>query len=180
VERDPATDQVLRQRKKLRGNMLQRGYQAFADQFGFTKRQVMEAMYRLEKTYDFMRKALRHLDTPYGRIELATALAQHPTASLPEACGDGARFKGAYRFLSNDAGAPPDLLHSHIEATDGRLAQVPLVLAVQDTTEIDGTSHPATQGVAPLGHRACQGLPVHSPLAVTPERVPLRLLAQQG
>jgi hypothetical protein len=112
-------------------------------------------------------------------IELATALAQHPSAALPEACGDGAMLKGAYRFLSNDAVEPQDLLHSHIEATYGRLAQVPLVLAVQDTTEVDWTSHPATQGLGPLGHQACQGLHVHSTLAVTPERVPLGLLAQQ-
>jgi hypothetical protein len=112
-------------------------------------------------------------------IELAATLAQHPTASLPEACGDGAMLKGAYRFLSNDAVEPQDILHSHIEATYGRLAQVPLVLAVQDTTEVDWTSHPATKGLGPLGHRACQGLHVHSTLAVTPERVPLGLLAQQ-
>ena len=112
-------------------------------------------------------------------IELAAALAQHPTAPLPEACGDGAMLKGAYRFLSNDAVEPQDLLHSHIEATYGRLAQVPVVLAVQDTTEVDWTSHPATKGWGPLGHRACQGLHVHSTLAVTPERVPLGLLAQQ-
>ena len=30
-----------------------------------------------------------------------------------------------------------------------------------------------------MGHRACQGLHVHSTLAFTPERVPLGLLAQQ-
>jgi hypothetical protein len=112
-------------------------------------------------------------------VELATALAQHPTASLPEACGTGAMLKAAYRFFSNDAIAPQDLLHSHIEATYSRLAQVPLVLAVQDTTEIDWTSHPATHGLGPLGHTACQGLHVHSTLVVTPERVPLGLLAQQ-
>jgi hypothetical protein len=112
-------------------------------------------------------------------VELATALAQHPTASLPEACGTGAMLKAAYRFFSNDAIAPQDLLRSHIEATYSRLAQVPLVLAVQDTTEVDWTSHPATQGLGPLGHTACQGLHVHSTLAVTPERVPLGLLAQQ-
>ena len=112
-------------------------------------------------------------------VELATALAQHPTASLPEACGTGAMLKAAYRFFSNDAIEPQDLLHSHSEATYSRLAQVPLVLAVQDTTEVDWTSHPATQGLGPLGHTACQGLHVHSTLAVTPERVPLGLLAQQ-
>lgn len=112
-------------------------------------------------------------------IELAAALAQHPSAALPEACGNGAMLKGAYRFLSNDAVEPQDILHSHIEATYGRLAPVPLVLAVQDTTEVDWTSHPATKGLGPLGHRACQGLHVQSTLAVTPERVPLGLLAQQ-
>lgn len=112
-------------------------------------------------------------------VELATALAQHPTASLPEACGTGAMLKAAYRFFSNDAIETHDLLHSHIEATYSRLAQVPLVLAVQDTTEIDWTAHPATQGLGPLGHRACQGLHVHRTLAFTPERVPLGLLAQQ-
>ena len=28
-------------------------------------------------------------------VELAGVLAQHPTAALPEACGDGARLKAA-------------------------------------------------------------------------------------
>ena len=112
-------------------------------------------------------------------VELATALAQHPTASLPEACGTGAMLKAAYRFFSNDAIEPQDLLQSHVEATYSRLAQRPLVLAVQDTTEVDWTSHRTTKGLGPLGHTACQGLHVHSTLALTPERVPLGLLAQQ-
>jgi hypothetical protein len=90
-------------------------------------------------------------------VELATALAQHPTASLPEACGTGARRKAAYRFFANDAIEPQDLLQSHVEATYSRLEQRPLVLAVQDTTEVDWTSHRATTGLGPLGYTACQG-----------------------
>src|SRR5207237_7855922 len=78
-----------------------------------------------------------------------------------------------------DAIEPQDVLLSHIEATYGRLSKVPLVLAVQDTTEVDWTAHRATQGLGPLGHTAWQGLLVHSTLAFTPERVPLGLLAQQ-
>ena len=88
-------------------------------------------------------------------------------------------LKAAYRFFDNDASEPPDVLLSHIEATYGRLATVPVVLAVQDTTEVDWTSHPVTTGLGPLGHTACQGLHVHSTLAITPARVPLGLLAQQ-
>jgi Transposase DNA-binding/Transposase Tn5 dimerisation domain len=112
-------------------------------------------------------------------IELAGVLAQHPTAALPEACGDDAMLKAAYRFFANDAIEPHDVLDSHIEATYRRLHHVPVVLAVQDTTEVDWTSHPATRGLGPLGPRACQGLLVHSTLAFTPERLPLGLLAQQ-
>jgi hypothetical protein len=111
-------------------------------------------------------------------VELAHVLAQHPTAALPEACSDGAMLKAAYRFFSNDDIAPQDVLSSHIESTYSRLDKVPLVLAVQDTTEVDWTGHPATTGLGPLGHTACQGLHVHSTLAFTPERVPLGLLAQ--
>src|SRR5215468_7031385 len=112
-------------------------------------------------------------------VELAGLLAQHPTAALPAACGDGAMLKAAYRFFSNDALEPQDIFLSPIEGTYGRLGQVPVVLAVQDTTEVDWTAHPATTGLGPLGHTACQGLLVHSTLAFTPERVPLGLIAQQ-
>jgi hypothetical protein len=111
-------------------------------------------------------------------VELAHILAQHPTAALPEACGTDARLKAAYRFFANDDIAPQDILASHIEATYNRLAKVPLVLAVQDTTEVNWTGHPATTGLGPLGHTACQGLHVHSTLAFTPERLPVGLLAQ--
>jgi hypothetical protein len=98
---------------------------------------------------------------------------------LPEACGADAMLKAASRFFDNDAIEPQDVLISHREATYGRLAQVPLVLAAQETTEVDWTAHPATKDLGPLGHSACQGLMVHTTLAFTPERVPLGLLAQQ-
>src|SRR5499427_133047 len=112
-------------------------------------------------------------------VELASALGQHPTAALPEACGTGSMLKAAYRFFDNDGIAPQDILQSHVEATYTRLGAVPVVLAVQDTTEVNWTRHPATQGLGPLGHTACHGLLLHTTLAITPERVPLGLLAQQ-
>src|SRR2546429_4430989 len=112
-------------------------------------------------------------------VQLAHALAQRPGAALPEACGSGAMLKAAYRFFTNDDIAPDDIVQSHIEATYSRLNTVPLVLAVQDTTEANWTNLHATEGLGPLGHPACHGLLVHTTLAITPERVPLGLLAQQ-
>src|SRR5438105_10850256 len=75
--------------------------------------------------------------------------------------------------------APDDLVQSHIEATSSRLNAVPIVVAVQDTTEANWTNLHATAGLGPLGHPACHGLLVHTTLAITPERVPFGLLAQQ-
>lgn len=53
-----------------------------------------------------------------------------------------------------------------------------VVLAVQDTTELDFTGHVATSGLGPLRHGRERGLLAHSTLAVTPEGLPLGLLAQ--
>jgi hypothetical protein len=77
VERDSATGEILRQRKKFRADMLQRSYQAFADQFGFTKRQVREALGRLAQR-NVIRKEFRHLDTPYGRYANVLFVAPIP------------------------------------------------------------------------------------------------------
>jgi hypothetical protein len=116
---------------------------------------------------------------PQRLVALASVLAQHPTAALPEACGDDAMLKATYRFFDNDAIEPQDVLLSHIEATYGRLAQVPRVLAVPDTTEGTWTAPPATQGLGPWGPAACQGLLIHRTLAFSPARGPLGLVAPQ-
>jgi hypothetical protein len=111
-------------------------------------------------------------------IQLATALSDQPGASLPDACADPASLKAAYRFFDNDAVGPEPILASHVRATGRRLAAVPLVLAVNDTTLLDWTQHPATAGLGPLATKRHQGLLAHSTLAFTPDRVPLGLLGQ--
>jgi hypothetical protein len=113
-------------------------------------------------------------------VALARQLSTQPQASLPEACDGRAALKACYRFFANDAISDAALLASHIQATAARVAAEPLVLAVQDTTLVDWTGHPATSGLGMLGSVRQQGLLVHSTLAVTPdERVPLGLVAQQ-
>ena len=123
--------------------------------------------------------ALGDLRRTQRLVQLAHALAQRPGAALPEACGSGARLKAASRFFTNEDIAPDDIVQSPIAATDSRRNTVPLVLAVQDTTEANWTHLRVAEGLGPLGHPACHGLLVHTTLAITPERVPLGLLAQQ-
>src|SRR5260370_29265480 len=94
-------------------------------------------------------------------LEVVTRLAQRPAASLPVACGDLAALKGSYRLLENPAVAPAALLSGHVAATWERLAGEPVVLAVQDTTELDLRPHPATPGLGAIGNRDWPRLPGH-------------------
>ena len=71
------------------------------------------------------------------------------------------------------------LLASHIQSTTRRMQAVALVLAVQDTTYLDWTDHPATKDRGPLAAPSHQGLLAHTTLALTPEHVPMGLLQQQ-
>lgn len=112
-------------------------------------------------------------------VALARRVSQQPQASLPEACGDPAALKAAYRFFATEDLSDTAILASHVQATVQRVVAEPLVLAVQDTTLLDWTTHPATTGLGMLGSPRQQGVLTHSTLAVTPERVPLGLLAQQ-
>src|SRR5215207_3198070 len=112
-------------------------------------------------------------------VNLAGTLAQRPAASLPEGCRDSAQLKAAYRFVENEAIAPAAMLAPHQQATLARSAAVPLVLAVQDTTELDYSTHPQTTGLGPLGHPAHHGLHLHTTLAITPDHLPLGVLDLQ-
>jgi hypothetical protein len=112
-------------------------------------------------------------------VQLAQVLGEHPASSLPNAAGNPATLKAAYRFFDNEAVEAAEMLRSHVAATYQRLAAVTRVLAVQDTTYLDWTAHPATHGLGPLATKNYQGLLAHSTLAFTVDRVPLGLLAQR-
>jgi hypothetical protein len=71
------------------------------------------------------------------------------------------------------------LLASHIQSTTQRMQAVPLVVAVQDTTYLDWTDHPATTDLGPLAAPSQQGLLAHTTRALTPAHGPLGLLQQQ-
>jgi hypothetical protein len=110
--------------------------------------------------------------------QLVSALAARPTASIPAACGSWAATKAAYRFLDEDAIEADAILAAHVHATVRRAEAEPLVLAVQDTTQLEFSAHPALAGAGPLAGAGQRGLLVHSVLAATDDGVPLGLLHQ--
>jgi Transposase DNA-binding/Transposase Tn5 dimerisation domain len=117
-------------------------------------------------------------------VQLVEDLVAHPAESVPQSCGDWAGTKGAYRFWDNKHVEAAAIRQAHSEKTVERCQGQELILAIQDTTDLDYSTHPATRG---LGHlqgkrtkgKLPQGLKVHSVMAVSPEGVPLGLLMQQ-
>jgi Transposase DNA-binding/Transposase Tn5 dimerisation domain len=109
-------------------------------------------------------------------VELARQLAEYPELSLPQALENGAALKAAYRFFDNADIAHDKVLASHVRSSIERMRVQPVILAVQDTTFIDYSGHPETEGLGPLHPKGGWGMVCHGTLAFSPERLPLGVL----
>ncbi len=110
---------------------------------------------------------------------LVEQFAARSTASIPGACGNWANSKAAYRFFDNAKVTHAAIVAGHRPACLERIRHEDLVLVVQDTTSLDYTHHPNTQGLGVIDSTFAQGVMVHTSLAVSDAGVPLGLLAQQ-
>jgi len=100
------------------------------------------------------------------------ALAADPQASVNAACNGWSDTIAAYRFFDNEAVKPDQILKPHLAATKQRMNEHPVVLILQDTTELDFTAHPPADAGC-LNKEDRFGIYDHTHLAVTPERLPL-------
>lgn len=106
--------------------------------------------------------------------KVLSALGERPTASIPAACGGLGEMTAAYRFFDNEKVTYESILTPHAERTLERIAAQPVVLLVQDTTELDFT-RPQQQmtGAGSLdGSDRCGAL-LHPLVAFTPDGTPL-------
>lgn len=86
------------------------------------------------KTVDLKDKRLNERLTT-----VLSALGERPTASIPAACGGFGEMTAASRFFDNEKVTYERILQPHAERTLERIAAQPVVLLVQDTTELDFT-----------------------------------------
>ena len=110
-------------------------------------------------------------------VKLATRFADKPTSSIPGACGDWSETQAAYRFFEQSSDQKralgwQDILAPHMACTEVRMRQHPVVLCLQDTTELDFNGQ-ETAGLGPLSHEAQRGMYLHPTYVVTPGREPL-------
>jgi hypothetical protein len=112
-------------------------------------------------------------------IRIVSDLAAQPNASVPQASGDLAATQAAYEFWKSPYVKPEAITSAHQSSTVERVKKESVVIAIQDTTELNFTHHPATQGMGYLDHAKSYGLKVHSVFCTTGNGVPLGVLHQQ-
>ena len=114
-------------------------------------------------------------------LVLARDFYARPQAQIPEACQSRAKTKAAYRFFKHEDTEMDVLLEPHYRASQQRIAQQPVALAVQDTTSLNYSPHPATANLGPIGSQpeGIIGLLVHDTMAFSLEGTPLGLLDVQ-
>ena len=102
-------------------------------------------------------------------IKLAARFADKPTASIPGACPDWAETQAVYRFFDQASDSKRSLgwqaiLDPHIARTEARMRQHPVVLCLQDSTELDFNGQ-GIDGLGPLSYEAQRGMYLLRPMS---------------
>jgi len=114
-------------------------------------------------------------------VTIARDFFAHPQAQIPEACQSRAKTKATYRFFEHPKTPMKLLLEPHYKSTITRMAQEKVVLSVQDTTSLNYSTHPETNGMGPIGpnKNGAMGLIMHDTMAFSVEGTPLGLMDVQ-
>jgi hypothetical protein len=115
-----------------------------------------------------------------ARHVLADFAAQ-PQASIPQASGNVAASKAVYRLFSNQQVKPGAVVAAHRQASLERARGLAVVLAVQDTTTLNFSSHRQTQGLGPVSNNKDKtlGFFLHSTLLLEPSGLALGVIEAQ-
>lgn len=98
-----------------------------------------------------------------------------PSASIPKSCNGWGETMATYRFLENDSVEWQDIMAPHWTQTQQRMGEHPVVLCLQDTTELNFNGQQIT-GLGPLSYEVQRGMYLHPTYAVTPDRLPLGVI----
>jgi len=91
-------------------------------------------------------------------VRIVEDLAASPESSVPLASRDRAALQGMYDFWANPRIRAEDIFAAHRASTIDRIEGYPIVLAIQDTTELDYSHHPDTQGLGYLRGENTKGM----------------------
>ena len=102
-------------------------------------------------------------------VRLATALAEKPHGTLPSTFSTWADLKASYRLFGCDDMSYEQVISQHVLMTQKECKGQGEFLLLQDTTTLDFTTHPMTEGLGRIGDDRGYGMLLHTALAVRVE-----------
>lgn len=99
-------------------------------------------------------------------VQVAAQLAADPHGRLTESFGRWSDLKAAYRLLETADVTHEAILASHTARVGEECRRPGEYLFVEDTTELDFSSHPAAEDLGLIGNGGGRGLFAHSTLAM--------------
>lgn len=132
----------------------------------------------------FSADELDTLDLPDKRLQkrgqfMLDRLCQTPNMSLPNTFKSNAELKAAYRFFDQDCVTSEKVIEPHIKKTVQRINDYPLVILLNDTTDIDMSHMQSVKDLGVLNDTKRPGCSLHLLAAFTPERLPLGAVSAQ-
>ncbi len=113
-------------------------------------------------------------------VQAASKLATNPLGSLPAQMQTWKESKALYRLLDEPDVTFAALMQPHVEQTRAQATSSPIVLLVQDTTDIDLSHRRKISGVGHIGNERGRGFFLQTVLAVRPQtREVLGCIAQE-
>ena len=85
-------------------------------------------------------------------VKAATRMAENPSATLPAQMQTWKETMALYRLLDEEDVTFEGLMQPHWHQTREQMETRPLVLLVQDTSEVDLSHHPKTKGLGQVGN----------------------------
>lgn len=102
-------------------------------------------------------------------VRIAAGIVANASTSLLKQFPEWSELMATYRFLSNDAIAPGDILAPHLALVRQQAGAHPVVLCLEDDTEMDYTHRSGISGLGQIGNGEGRGLLQHSALAALPD-----------
>ncbi len=99
-------------------------------------------------------------------VDVACSIGHNPQGVLAPSFSNYAETKAAYRLFDSDAVEFSAVGANHWSNTEQRCRQPGEYLLIEDTSELDFTSHEAAQGLGHIGDTRGRGVLLHSTLAL--------------